>query len=265
MAVIAALVLVPTMAWAQGTVSTAGMPATERSFMVEIYAGGGGATTQNNFIRNTRISNAALPIQNNLPGNVDAYFLGGLKLGYWFTPYGTAGITSLPDWMKYLGFYFDFSYQKLNFSNSRGTVSFGGIPVNTVGFDTDGSLLTFAFMFAGRYGFMPDSEVPFGRLQPYIAAGPAIFVTNEKPTFNIGNLGFSPNNATQTNVGLAVETGLRYFFTKAISTEVSFKYRYATFSNDYTKNIGGSNIIATTEAKGDFNLLSAQIGVAYHF
>jgi hypothetical protein len=265
MAVIAALVLVPTMAWAQATISTKGLPATEPSFMVEIYAGGGGGTTVNNFIRSTRISNIALPIQNNLPGNLDAYFLGGLKLGYWFTPYGTYGITSLPAWMQYFGFYFDFSYQKLNFANSRGTISFGGIPVENVGFDTDGSLMTFAFMFAGRYGFLADSEVPFGRLQPYVAVGPAIFVTNEKPTFNIDNFGFSPNNATQANVGLAVETGLRYFFNKSISVETSFKYRYATFKNDYTKNIGLSNIIATTEAKGDFNLLSAQIGVAYHF
>ena len=42
MAVIAALVLVPTLAWAQATISTTGLPATEPSFFVEIYAGGGG-------------------------------------------------------------------------------------------------------------------------------------------------------------------------------------------------------------------------------
>ena len=127
MAVIAALVLVPTLAWAQATISTTGLPATEPSFFVEIYAGGGGATTVTNFIRNTRISNAALPINSNLPGTLAAYVIGGLKLGYWFTPYGTYGMTSMPDWMKYFGFYTDFSYNKLNFSNQRGTVSFGGI------------------------------------------------------------------------------------------------------------------------------------------
>jgi hypothetical protein len=265
MAVIAALVLVPTLAWAQATTSTKGLPATEPSFFVEIYAGGGGGTTVSNFLRSTRISNLANPIDTNIPGTLDAYVIGGLKAGYWFTPYGTYGLTSMPDWMQYFGFYTDFSYNKLNFSNQRGTISIAGRPLNNVGFDTDGSLLTFAFMFAGRLGFMPDSEVPFGRLQPYAAVGPAIFVVSETPTFNVGNLGFSPNNATKTNVGLEVETGLRYFFNKKVSVETSFKYRYATFKNEYTKNISGSNIIATTEAKGDFNLLSAQIGVAYHF
>ena len=44
MAVIAALVLVPTMSWAQATISTRGLPATEPSFFVEVYAGGGAAS-----------------------------------------------------------------------------------------------------------------------------------------------------------------------------------------------------------------------------
>ena len=89
-------------------------------------------------------------------------------------------------------------------------------------------------MFAARYGFMEDSEVPFGRLQPYIAVGPAIFFTSQTPTINIGNIGISPNAKDSVNVGLAVETGLRYFFNKSISAEASFKYRMVSVSNNYS-------------------------------
>jgi outer membrane protein W len=205
---------------------------------------------------------------------IDPYLLGGLKFGYWFNPNGTYGLTSLPDWMKYFGFYTDFSYQKLNFGNSISTFNAPLIGVRgNVGFDTSGSLATWAFMFAGRYGFFQDSEVPFGRLQPYVAAGPAIFFSYQDPTINLttipgGNgVGFSPAGKSAINVGLAVETGLRYFFNKSISVEASFKYRMFTPKYTYTGNtlIGATPIVYDTQIKPTFNLYSGQIGFAYHF
>ena len=123
LAVIAALVLVPTFAWAQAkkgtttTVSTTGLPATEPSFFVELYAGGGGASSVSNFIQGA----GGVGWRNiDYPGAIAPYFLGGLKFGYWFTPYGTYGMTSMPDWMKYFGLYTDFSYQRLNFWYQHG-------------------------------------------------------------------------------------------------------------------------------------------------
>ena len=53
LAVIAALVLVPTMAWAQAKTTTS-MAAREPSFMVEIYAGGGAAIKSSSAIRSVR-------------------------------------------------------------------------------------------------------------------------------------------------------------------------------------------------------------------
>jgi outer membrane protein W len=267
LAVIAALVLVPTFAWAQAkkgtpttTVSTTGLPATEPSFFVELYAGGGGASSVSNLIQNA----GALGGNVNYPGAIAPYFLGGLKFGYWFTPYGTYGMTSMPDWMKYFGLYTDFSYQRLNFWYQQGTVN---ILHHQNGFSagTDGSLITWAFMFAARYGFMEDSEVPFGRLQPYIAAGPAIFFTSQTPTINIGNVGFSPNAKDNVNLGLAVETGLRYFFNKSISAEASFKYRMVSVSSNFSQRLLNTNVNLNVDTKADFNLFSGQIGVAYHF
>ena len=39
--------------------------------------------------------------------------IGGVRLGVNFVPTGTLGC-NYPDWMKYFGFYTDFSYHKLN-------------------------------------------------------------------------------------------------------------------------------------------------------
>jgi opacity protein-like surface antigen len=68
-----------------------------------------------------------------------------------------------------------------------------------------------AFHIVGRYGFLPDKDVPFGRLQPYIGIGPAV-----------GVLYFQNDSAK--NFGLDGIAGLRYMFTKNIGAFVEFDY-----------------------------------------
>jgi hypothetical protein len=266
LAVIAALVLVPAMGWAQAKKPTT-MSATEPSFMIELYVGGGSAAQNSKVVRNFRI--AATPITYDLPGSIEPYVVGGLKFGYWFTPYGTYAIGGMPDWMKYFGFFTDFSYHKLNYADQRGTFSVAGVKVGNANFDTNGSMVTWAFMFAGRYGFLPDSEVPFGRLQPYLAVGPALFFTHQDPTINITQpvvFGIAANGTDSTTVGLAVETGLRYFFNKSISAEASFKYRYTTYRGSHSGWLPNAPALAYSyDSRADLNLFSGQVGVAYHF
>jgi outer membrane protein W len=239
-AVIAALVLVPAMAWAQATPRTS-MAASEPSFFVELYGGGGASSISQN-INVTGVTGV------NFTGGQNAYALGGLKFGYWFTPYGTYAIGGMPDWMKYFGFYTDFCFHRLN--NGGNVITVAGVPA-AIG-ETNGYIATWAFMFAGRYGFLPDSTVPFGRLQPYIAVGPAVFFSSQKLSVDADSTGYKDS----TDLGLAAETGLRYFFNKSISVEASFKYRY--FKPKYSFD-------ADVTSKPGVSLYSGQLGVAYHF
>ncbi len=264
LAVIAALVLVPAMAWAQAKTPTSKV-ASEPSFFVEIYTGGGAGMNSSDILRS--VSAPGLNINTDLPGGIDIYVQGGMKFGYWFTPYGTYAASWYSDWMKYIGFITDISYHKLSFGNQTGTWNIPGAN-GTLSFDGNGGLATWAFMFAGRYGFFQDSEVPFGRLQPYIAVGPAIFFSSQRPSININApggavFGIQPGFKDSTNVGLAAELGARYMITKAISVDASFKYRYFSPSYNYGGFIGATPV--TMNSKPDFNLFSGQLGVAYHF
>jgi len=272
LAVIAALVLAPTMVWAQAK-ATPTKALSEPSFFVELYAGGGGIPSTSNAVKrlNSNLLPAGWSINANIPGNWDAFVLGGLKFGYWFSPYGTYAISGLPDWARYFGFYTDFSFHRLGVANQSGNwrATNGVLSVNgQMGVSSTGDLATWAFMFAGRYGFLPDSQLPFGRVEAYLAVGPALFFSGQKPTVDMGaplNLQVSPASKSKVDVGLAVETGARYYFNKSISAQVSFKYRYFNPTYDFTGTIPGTADTYGLDFKPDMHLLSGQVGVAYHF
>jgi hypothetical protein len=81
--------------------------------------------------------------------------------------------------MKFFGFYLDFCYHRLTLKNEKiwGYIEEEGEwdrnDYSSGYLRADGHVATLAFMFSGRYGLLPSSEVPFGRLQPYLAVGPA--------------------------------------------------------------------------------------------
>src|SRR5208337_1360136 len=162
---------------------------------VEGYLGGTAAANmgQNFVVHDTGIATKVVTSSNfnlNYPGTTDCV-LGGVKLGTWFVKEGFAGWSGYPDWCKYFGFYTDFSYQRLEMSGQRlngGNYYNNGAVIDLVGgtISSQGMAATWAFMFAGRYGFYPDSEVPFGRLQPYVGVGPAVMFTTLNPKL-VGN------------------------------------------------------------------------------
>ena len=85
MAVIAALVLVPTMGWAQAksSITTTGLPATEPSFLVEVYAGGGAASSGTKFFRDLR---PGLTQHSLTPSHVPLHLFSG-RLEIWLLVY----------------------------------------------------------------------------------------------------------------------------------------------------------------------------------
>jgi len=218
----------------------------------------------------------------NYGGAVEPTVLGGLKIGTWFVKEGFAGWSGYPDWAKYFGFYTDFSYQRLYTRDNRisGTdisafEGGGSDAVTDVGFmKTEGMAATWAFMLAGRYGFFPDSDVPFGRLQPYVAVGPAIMFTSMKPKIWTAvlapdgghDLTYSPGNQSSTDIALAVDAGIRYMALKNVSIDLSFKYRYAQPHYEFTgQDFSFVWVPARLKMDPTLNLYSFQVGVAYHF
>ena len=221
----------------------------------------------------------------NFPGRFDnPFFTGGMKLGLWFDRTGITGGYNWPDWMKYFGFYIDLSYHNLDYRKQNGTLTGtlrypGGGPGYPEGgpesetlpmtFSSNGRMFTLAFMFAARYGFLPDSEVPMGRLQPYVAVGPALFVSSQSPSQTIfippSTLISVPGYKTKTSVdlGLAVDAGVRYYALKNVSIDVFFKYRWVEPEYNYGFSLYGVHF--DTSLKPTLHMFSGNVGVAYHF
>jgi hypothetical protein len=207
-------------------------------------------------------------------GKYDTAVVGGVKAGTWFVKEGTLGF-NYPEWMKYLGFYLELSYHRLNNPNQDpNTTAVKGITNRPSSeFSSEGMATTLAFMFSGRYGFLRDSEVPFGRLQPYLSLGPAIMWTSMEPklytrTYDGQICGVKAGGDTVANLAYAVEAGFRWMALKNVSFDIFYNFRYVrpTYSYNYTDPITGMGTrFKTTPGSGGNEIHSGNIGVAYHF
>jgi len=112
---------------------------------------------------------------------------------------------------------------------------------------------TTALHLVGRYGFLPDKEVPFGRLQPYVGIGPAFIVMYEEVD-------------SAKNFGIDVMAGMRYMITKHIAAFVEYKYNHQW---DVEIEAHPFYLPNGTEGRGvahlDFDVHKVVFGVAYHW
>lgn len=189
-----------------------------------------GAELGGNFPMNTDITADVGPLTATLSGvGISPSVIGGATIGYDFVNSGF-GAYAWPDWMKYFSFAMDVTYNKLNINGGQTVgLTANGVALGNVVLPNNmvlkGYEVAWTFLFMAHYGLMPDSEVPAGRIHPYIGVGPALLWTGfENP---VGGGG-----ANAMNVALVVEPGIRWMALPNVSIDTAMRYRYAAPSYD---------------------------------
>jgi hypothetical protein len=200
-----------------------------------------GAELGGNFPLNSDVNVSVGPYNGNFSGlGIQPSVIGGATIGYDFVNSGF-GAYAWPDWMKYFSFAMDITYNKLNIRGGQTVdATFQNLNLGRGNFLSSGQVLkgyefAWTFLFMAHYGFLPDSEVPAGRIHPYIGVGPAILWSGfENP---VGNGG-----ADAMNVALVVEPGIRWMCLPNVSIDTAMRYRYAVPSYDLGSIPGVGNI-----------------------
>ncbi|MGA9755715.1 MAG: hypothetical protein WBV23_11295 [Desulfobaccales bacterium] len=207
-----------------------------------------------NFVPSTKLSVAGIDVNNT---SFHPAVIGGGTLGYDFVNAGFGGY-AWPDWMKYFSVATDFTYNRLNMS-SLGNIA-GGSREN-------GYVAAWTFLLMAHYGFLPDSEVPSGRINPYIGVGPAIVFSginfslpvpySALPQAKYLGVGINSRFGTSaTNVALVVEPGIRWVCLKNVSIDTAFRWRYCVPAYDFDN---------ATVKVNPLNQLSFLVRANYHF
>lgn len=216
-------------------------------FYVGIYGGASFAPVQDlNYNRgavlNNGINTAAVG-KFKVSGNTfDPGVVGGLKFGYFFKgiPYlGLEGETNV-------------SPNRVRFQTRRvrpQVLGNNGVDLP----NKDWINWNSALHIVGRYGFFKDSEVPFGRLQPYVGVGPGFLVT------------YDPEDSAK-NFSIDAMAGIRYMMLKNVSAYVEYKYsRVFDAEMESHQFTVGNNFAGQGTATLDYELHRVVLGVAYHF
>jgi opacity protein-like surface antigen len=216
-----------------------------------------GAELGGNFNAYPKMSVSGAGVSRTLQTEVRPSVIAGATIGYDFVNAGF-GAYAWPDWMKYFSFAMDITYNRLTIQDAGpGIGRFLSANSRLNGWEA-----AWTFLFMAHYGFLPDSEVPSGRINPYLGVGPAIvwtgvegtlphFFTAHEPRVLSSNFGDSA-----MNVALVVEPGIRFMAFKNVSIDVAMRYRYAAPSWD------ANNVTIKTNALHQFAPL---IRAGYHF
>jgi len=192
----------------------------------------------------------------------DHSFLGGLTLGYDFVNEGFLGST-WPSWMKYFSLVLDSTYENISFQHQLVTVAVQGNlaipPQRLLDVSPSGniSMLSLAPMIIGKYGFIPNAEIPFGRLQPYLGVGAGILISNPEIS------GLTTEERNKLDMSVLVEGGLRYMLLRNVSLDAALRYRMivTNFGNSFSAPGNTQKI----DLDWDPEFFNAILRLSYHF
>ncbi len=173
--------------------------------------------------------------------------VGGLKFGYF--------LQSLP----YLGLEAETNYARNYVREQRVTLSRPVLGTTQAILPADNwSTWTLALHIVGRYGFLPDQEVPFGRLQPYVGLGPGLVMVYDEVD-------------AAKNFAIDAMAGLRYMLLKNVSAFVEYKFSHQfdveLDSHAFVPVAANGTALYLQRGTAHFTYDSHRIvmGVAYHF
>ncbi len=167
--------------------------------------------------------------------------VGGLKFGYFTASYPWLGLEAETNFTRQ-----DVWNQTISISPTVGGSHQGTLPTS------HWYVYTNSLKIMGRYGFFPDSEVPFGRLQPYLGIGPGFVVI------------YSEADSAK-NFSLEVEAGLRYLMLKNVSAFVEYKFSQQWNVLLESQTLYAAGAVFTKNATFDVTNHKFVLGVAYHF
>jgi opacity protein-like surface antigen len=182
--------------------------------------------------------------------------LGG-RIGYW--------LESLP----YVGFALDTSYY---FGpDQREQDSLTDLCITGIGCSTapehikkfDNNMTAIALDVMLRYPLLVSAQFTKGRLQPYLAVGPALFVASLKDT---GNFIPEGQSSTSTSVGLQIGAGLTFLFTNRIGAFVEYRdNNFQAKDHYYNATVAHGITLGNTLGTATFNIQTILGGVRFHF
>ena len=143
----------------------------------------------------------------------------GIRGGYW--------LESVP----WLGFGVDVFAFRPTIKTQSVVLNALGSNLGTTQFDkTSLGVLGIGFdVLRLRLPLLTSDEFPHGRVQPYVTAGPALFVTRTKDTDN-----FTPNNQRDTDTSLGVKAGAGISFQLTQLIALFGEYRFTHFRTHAT-------------------------------